>query len=687
MSRKRALLYFGGLSVAAVLLFLAWPRQTNVNHRERSAPEAPRSRVGSGGGETALGGLPQTASSVATVPVAGAVRDAGDDTPLPGVTVTFRAARAELSAVTRSGGAYDLDLPPGIFEVSLAAADHVATLPRSVVRIEEGEAVKGLDFALYRAATVAGRVVDPAGRPLRGAEVRVHRARGGGNFERSSASVKADLDGRFSLKVPPAEVVLRADAGSSGTALSPRLYATSGTHIVGVEIVVGGGAGLSGRVVAPGATPVAGGEVLVKDELGLRHVPCDKEGRFAATGLPPGWKQLQATAPGYAPSQLTQIELRRGPALPLTLQVGVAKGVGGKVVTEDGLGVPRARVTVHAGGPAGRLAQLFPPRTAETDDGGSFLVADLPNLPLVVTAQGPGNGTASRAGVPPGSYDLLLKLERTGAIAGQVTDGLSGKAIQDFTVTVTGQTGAGNPHAGRLALRFVSAAGRFVLEDLMPGTYELTFTAPRYGPVTKAGLAVVAGYTAQSSVVLDAGGSISGVVVDDRGAGIPGAAVRVDSGWRGGAAVTDAGGKFLAHDIARGVRSVSVTHSAYDTRIVGGVSVFPNQTAAVRVELAQRKGAQPGTRLTGIGLVLTNDKGALTVLRALPGSPAGIAGLRAGDVVLAIDNASASAMSFADGVEALRGVAGTPVRLRLRRGEQTFDVDIIRGEVNVPPEK
>jgi hypothetical protein len=440
-------------------------------------------------------------------------------------------------------------------------------------------------------------------------------------------------------------------------------------------------------VLAPGgAAPSSAAEVVISDELGPRRLRCDRQGLFSVAGLGPGTKLLQAAAKGYAPSGVTEVALEPGRPHQAVLQLGAGKGIGGRVLGADGLPVARARVSVRPGGPSGGLRQLLDPRTLETDADGAYLFDDLAELPYVVAARGPSGAVASRAGVPPGSYNVVLRLQDTGGIAGIASDGLSGKPIRDYTVEVTEAVG-GDPYLARPKQRVVSTSGQFRLEGLVPGTYALAITARGYGPATKQGVAVVAGHDAQVSVVLDSGGTVSGVVVDERGAGVPGAALRMDTGWHGATVYSDARGAFAIPDVARGRRSLSASHPDYDTRIVSGIGVFAQSAAQVRVELARRKAAGAGFSLSGIGAVLSQDKGRLVVVRAMPGSPAEIAGVKPGDVVTAIDGAAVSAMSFGDCVEALRGISGTPVRLRLQRGAQVFDVDVIRADVNVPAAK
>jgi hypothetical protein len=525
-------------------------------------------------------------------------------------------------------------------------------------------------------------VVDLTHKPLSGASIRVHQVRGLRSFDvTGSASASSDARGRFTLNVPPGEIVLRADAGPRGAALSAPLYVSPTTHLEGVTIRVVAGLALSGRVLARGGQRVTGAQVYVKDSLGRRRLPCDAEGAFAAHGFSPGTKLLQALAPGYSPSQVVQVELRPNKPQRAVLEVLPAKGVGGQVVNDEGSPLANVRVTVRPGSARSRVAFLLDPPERLTSEEGRFKFNRVPRAPLVITARGPGNVSASRAGVAPGSFDNVIRLQPSGAIVGQVTDHLRGEPIRDFTVAVTASSGTGNPYASLPAMRVVSPSGSYRLENLAPGTYALSFSAPGYGAAEKTGLAVMAGHNTAASVTLSSSGDVSGVVVSPRGVGIPGAAVRVDTGWLGEAAVTDSEGRFLLRDVAAGRRSLTATHPLFDTRIVSGLSIFPRDTAQVRVELQPKSGRQPQLRLSGIGVVISKKAGKLTVLKTLDGSPAAVAGIQPGDIIRTING---SALSFREAVEAIRGIIGTPVRLQLHRGGKTFDLDVIRDEVSVP---
>lgn len=680
MNNKRILLYILALAAAGGLVYFLWvqsPRQRQQKPALSSGPShKPTTRPGSSFT------MPPTGSQIKGMPISGKVKDGTTGAPIAGALLVFReSSNSELGATADGKGLFRLEAPAGIYQVSVWAEDYASSVLPQVV-VQEGKAISGLDFMLYRTGTIGGRVVDTKLHPLAGVRVQIQRVRGSARYEMVSMKSTTDSQGRFSIKVPPAQVTLRADHAQLGSALSKPIFIRAGVSVTGVEIMLGGGMSLSGRVIAQGGKVITGGQVWIKDELGRRKIPCDKEGRFAVGGLAAGNKYVQAEAPGYAPSQIMMLQLHPGESPQIILEVGASQGVGGRVLSEDGKSVAGAKVTAQVGGVEGKLMQLVSFQETVTDENGKFQFKGLANLPILLTATGPRkSGFVSRAGVPPGTFDIELRLQRTGSIAGMVTDGVTGKPIQDYTIYV--KEGPKGKLTGR-PLRTVSADGQFLIEDLVPGTYTLIFTATGYGAVTKSGISLVAGYYAQTNVVLDVSGSVSGIVVDERGVSIPGASVRIDSGWYGHSVITDATGAFLIKNVARGLRSLTVKHPDYDTRIVSGVSVFPEKTAQVRVDLNQRKGQKPSLRLTGIGASLANRRAGLVVVETFPGSPAEAAGLKPGDMVLAIDGLPASQMSFADGIESLRGIAGTPVRLRIKRQDRNFELYIIRGEVNAP---
>ena len=72
-----------------------------------------------------------------------------------------------------------------------------------------------------------------------------------------------------------------------------------------------------------------------------------------------------------------------------------------------------------------------------------------------------------------------------------------------------------------------------------------------------------------------------------------------------------------------------------------------------------------GNGFIGIGVELGVKDNNLTIIAPLPDSPAKQAGIRAGDIVLSINNTAVTDMSEEQVVAALRGVRGSSVELTI----------------------
>jgi carboxyl-terminal processing protease len=77
----------------------------------------------------------------------------------------------------------------------------------------------------------------------------------------------------------------------------------------------------------------------------------------------------------------------------------------------------------------------------------------------------------------------------------------------------------------------------------------------------------------------------------------------------------------------------------------------------------------------GIGIVISVDKGALVVISPIDGTPAAIAGVKAKDRIVKIDEDSAINMPLEDAVSRLRGAPGTEVRITVQRANVNKDIE------------
>ncbi|WP_414618844.1 carboxyl-terminal processing protease CtpB [Calothrix sp. CCY 0018] len=97
--------------------------------------------------------------------------------------------------------------------------------------------------------------------------------------------------------------------------------------------------------------------------------------------------------------------------------------------------------------------------------------------------------------------------------------------------------------------------------------------------------------------------------------------------------------------------------------------------------------SQTSGEVSGIGIRMEiNQKTQLlTVVEALENSPALKAGVKEGDVILAIDGKSTKNMKIEDASNLIRGKEGTSINLRLGRlTQKAFDVKLTRATIEVP---
>ena len=89
---------------------------------------------------------------------------------------------------------------------------------------------------------------------------------------------------------------------------------------------------------------------------------------------------------------------------------------------------------------------------------------------------------------------------------------------------------------------------------------------------------------------------------------------------------------------------------------------------------------------SGLGIEIGQDRGYISIIAPIDGSPAEAAGLKAGDVILKIDGESVRDIPVNKSIELMRGPIGSEVLLTIgRRGvADPFDVTVVRDIIKVP---
>lgn len=83
----------------------------------------------------------------------------------------------------------------------------------------------------------------------------------------------------------------------------------------------------------------------------------------------------------------------------------------------------------------------------------------------------------------------------------------------------------------------------------------------------------------------------------------------------------------------------------------------------------------------GIGAQIGVRDEKVVIIAPIAGSPAERAGIRAGDVILRVDDYDVTDANSEEVVSRVRGEEGVPVKLTVKRGQQTLQFDVVREEI------
>lgn len=110
-------------------------------------------------------------------------------------------------------------------------------------------------------------------------------------------------------------------------------------------------------------------------------------------------------------------------------------------------------------------------------------------------------------------------------------------------------------------------------------------------------------------------------------------------------------------------------------------------TALIEPEISKMLNQDSSGSFEGIGAVVqVNQDNVLQIMRLYPGQPAEKAGLKEGDVVIAVDGRSIVGFSVYEAIALIRGPADTTVKLSImRKGEaKPLDISVTRAKITIP---
>ncbi len=86
----------------------------------------------------------------------------------------------------------------------------------------------------------------------------------------------------------------------------------------------------------------------------------------------------------------------------------------------------------------------------------------------------------------------------------------------------------------------------------------------------------------------------------------------------------------------------------------------------------------------GVTVQMQEDGSGVLVVKVTEGGPAEVAGVLAGDVIIAVEQQSLEGKALTDIKNLIRGEEGTTVGLTIRRGDQEFAVGVVRMQIDTP---
>lgn len=542
-------------------------------------------------------------------------------------------------------------LSPGPLSVRVSSPGYA---PKETLVVLARRARLTAELFLTKGAYVSGRVIDPDGRPVAGAQVRSSHYEVSG-VAPAALSVVTDPAGAFVMDgVAPGRVTLLATSDGWAEASSAELRLVGGDRREGLELVLSTGGAVAGRVSEAGGSGVEDARVdalhLVDGVVAATDVSTGG-GFFRLDGLRPGDYTLSASAgASRALAQGVTVKARDELEVELVLGGGTLTG---RVVDAAGTPIAGAWVSSVSQASSG-LAEV----SGVSDKTGGFRFEGLAGPPFRVKAQAEGRGVAEVRGLDTGAH-VELVLSGTGRVDGFVgSDG--GRGLEAFNVVVTPK--APSPEggvAGRFrVLDLLSPDGSFTVDELPAGRYEVRAKAVDHLE-TSAEVEVSAGRTARVDLRLQPGATAQGQV------------------WRGdepaggclvmGRAPTAADGSFRVAGLPP--RQTFLWARCGDES-AGGVRVDLSSGLATNVEIRLRPMPErfQGDDFGGIGASLRAMKdGRIVVMDVFEGAPAFYAGIGRGDEVLAVDGWAATGHSVSAVVERIRGPIGQPVVLDVRR--------------------
>ena len=426
---------------------------------------------------------PQVPPAVIQTIVAGIVTDENTSRPIRGAQVGFKPTEA---VTTNAQGRFQLVYEKSNEDAYVYATASGYAARRIAVRVKTG-GTQNVTIELSPGSKLAGKVTDPNGQAIKGAEV--------GIFGLTYSDMPALTDAKGQFEIDGLNPVVHSYqvhvTHASYPAVSVNVQPAATGQIRYQEIVLKPGLLVFGQVSDSQGSPISG--VTVGNTRSRAMWNCitdetDYAGTYQLDNVEVGELILWAVHNQHAPF-VERTVLAGGQAeRRIDIQLKAPRALHGRLTDGDGNPVTEATVIISDYNGVSNLGR----GRHSCDSEGRFIIPNAPtegNMELRVFGEGI---TGTNHKVDFSQDECLIMVRRSGKIYGKVLDATTAEPISKFIVKMTA-TEVGRPTYGYAArwsdegYTFDSAEGLFDTgrEDLpVKGQYRMTVSAAGYDPVT-----------------------------------------------------------------------------------------------------------------------------------------------------------------------------------------------------------
>ena len=510
----------------------------------------------------------------------GKILDSKTSRPLPGVEALWESP--ETSAIpatdrqdrTDGEGNFSLrGLPPGDLQIRFSTPGYISQIVKvSKLRKNPPDGVHLIK--LQAAGTLTGITRDEKGSPIADVHLRLEE---GGLLGGVFSEAFSDSQGRFSLPL---------DSTTAGASCLVSTHHEDYLAADPVEIRIGNprrsqeeitillqsGGSISGSIKHEGESPspaLAGHRLmLLRAEEGQlielkRSTLSRAGGEYSFTGLEAGEYVLRSDSAGFSPYQSERLSLPEKERLLHDIFFAGEKVISGRV-TDTGGNPLRASISATD---LRDPALLRSRRLTFSDQQGNFRLGSLGPGPYRISARTSGHqGATENSIAPPGNLDFSLV--KNGRVEGEVVDQVTEKPVENFTAQLIPAGETEETTSRPREVSFNKPSGRFVIEELGGGNYELTITANGYLALSRAVTVKAAESADAGTLELSRGHSAEVSVTDPQGK--PVAGCRIDVSRKAaseervqGSFLTGAEGKCSISGISTGTWLLQASHPGF----------------------------------------------------------------------------------------------------------------------------